>query len=234
MSRSSRVWVIAAVLAAAATVALALLRGPHGVEVPAPPPRAAAPSAHPSASTLARFPSPPVRTERPLPPGVSAEQWAALEAELAGQPLELERLAAHYAFADLVRRYRATPAGDARRALALQIDAGLDARLEAGELSAGEARLIKLAMLRELQPDEAARRIALSQWEAALAAQAAGGPEKRSRAQDEDFQRRQQELVAAWRARPPAERDPKRLERELDALRSAVYRIDSHGIRGTP
>lgn len=228
MSRSNRVWMMAAVLAAVAGIALALLHKPHGAEMPAPPPGAAAPSSHASAPTPARFPSPAVLAERPVPPGVSAEQWAALEAELAGQPRELERLAAHYAFADLVRRYRATPAGDARRALAQQIDAGLDARLEAGELSAGEARLIKLAMLRELQPDEATRRIALSQWETALAARPDGAAAQQLRAQDEDFQRRQQQLVAAWRARPPAARDPKELERELEALRRAVYRTNSY------
>lgn len=227
MSGTQRVWVLAAVLAATAGVGVALWRNPHTVQVPAPEPSAEAPPTAPSAPPLAPFPAPPDQAQASVPPGVGSARWAALQAELAGQPAELQRLADHYRFADLVQRFRAAPAGDARRALARDIEAGLDARLEAGELSAGEARLIKLAVLRELQPDEAARRLALSQWETALAARPPGAPVQQAKARDDEFQRRQQELVAAWRQRPAAEQDPKQLERELDALRHAVYRPET-------
>lgn len=226
MSGSTRVWWLAAALAVAAGVGLALLRKPDSVRVPEPQPSAEAPPSGPSSSSPLPAPyiAPPDQAQAWVPPGITAGQWAALKTELAAQPQELRRLQAHYVFADQVRRFRAQAAGDERRALAQRIDAGLDERLQAGELSAGEARLLKLAALRELQPDEAARALALSQWETALAAQPAPADVQRAQALDQDFQRRQQALLAAWQARPAAERDPNQLERELDALRVAVYR----------
>lgn len=214
---------LATVLAVVAGVWLALLRKPDAIIVPPPAPSAEAPSSGP-APLPGPVPAPPDRAQGSAPPpGVTTAQWDALKTELAARPGELQRLAEHFHFSDRVQRFRATPPGDARRALAREIDAGLDARLAAGELSAGEARLLKLAVLRELMPDAAARDAAISQWDTALAARPADPATRAARALDEEFQRRQQAVVAAWRAQPAAQRDPKQLERQLDALRAETY-----------
>lgn len=227
MSGSSRVWMLAAALAVAAGVGLALMRKPDSVSVPLPAPSAEAPPSSPAAPLPDPVPAPPDRAQAPapaaVPPGVTPAQWAALQAELAARPGELQRLSDHLHFNDRVQRLRQAPPGDARHALAREIDAGLDARLAAGELSAGEARLLKMAVLRELLPDEAARQAALSQWETALAARPPDPFTRAAHARDAEFQRRQQAVVDAWRAQPAAQRDPKQLERQLDALRAETY-----------
>ena len=158
-----------------------------------------------------------------LPPGVSAEQWAALRTEYADRPAELRRLADHFAFADELDRFRSGRA-DGRSAgqlaLARSLDAGLDERLRERELSAAEARLIKIAVLEVLVDDEDQRRDTLGRWEAALAPSA---PDPERSAALADFQRRQAAVVAAWRALPPDRRDPRALERELQALRVSSF-----------
>ena len=157
------------------------------------------------------------------PPGVNAEQWAALRAEYADRPAELRRLADHFVFADELDRFRSGRAGGrsaGQLALARSLDAGLDERLRERELSAAEARLIKIAVLEVLVDDEDQRRDTLGRWEAALAPSA---PDPERSAALADFQRRQAAVVAAWRALPPDRRDPRALERELQALRVSSF-----------
>lgn len=246
-------WALGAALAVAVGVALAVRLWPGTVRVeapadaaagrasdarpqPAPPLRAgAAPGAHGAASgafatrpaqavpLVAGAPDP----VSPSPPGVSPADWARLAVEFAARPDELERLRAHFEFADAVRRLRdGVPGSAGQQAAAREVDAGLPARLAARELSAGEARLLKLAVLEVLQPEPAARTAALARWESDAAAardRAPAAPAQRAAARDAEFLRRQQALVAAWQAQPAAARDPRALERDLERLRRSVY-----------
>ena len=209
-------WVAGLLAALAAGVGIALWRAPKTIEVPDAPasPSVEAPVAPTPSPRPRAMPAPPDMAA--VPPGLSAGQWAALQAELAGRPDELRRVVAYLGFAADMQRWRAG-SGD-RAALARRLDAGLDDRLRQRELSAGEARLIKAALLEQIEPDPARRAAALARWESQWAAP----PVQRSAAEAE-FQRRQAEIVAAWQALPAARRDPKALERQLDALRVAMF-----------
>jgi hypothetical protein len=220
MTGSLRLWILAAALAIAAGIGWALWRAPQTVELPS----ATAPESAPGIGTVLPPPTvaPPILAASP-PPGVSAEQWRALQQELAGQPAELRRLDAYFRYADQMQRFRAlprTPSAE-RLALARALDEGLDERLRQREVSAGEARLVKIAVLEQLLPDETQRLAALARWEQDSAA--AMPPASSHLAAEAEHQRRQAALVAAWSARPPAQRDPQALEQALDALRQASF-----------
>ena len=160
-----------------------------------------------------------------LPPGVSREQWAAIEAEVGQRPdapAELQRLRAFLQWSDALRRFREARAGgvpDADRlALAQVLAQGLGERIRNAEVSAGEARQIESAILELSVADEAERGERLRQWAAAeLAPAAATDPRQAA------FERRQVEIVAAWSALPPPARDRAALERELEALRQQSF-----------
>ncbi len=222
------IWTAGLVLAVAVGTGLALWRAPQGVVVPAaevpPVPLPAPELAPPVLAAPAGLP----QADAP-PPGLTPVQWSALQQELAGRADELQRLRAHFTFADQLQRFRATPrtAGGERLALAQALDAGLDARLQQREVSVGEARLIKTAVLELLLPDAAQRARALRQWEAAMAA--ALPADTRHATDNAAFQRRQAELVAAWQAQPAAARDARALEQQLDALRQAHHGASTPG-----
>lgn len=155
------------------------------------------------------------------PPGVTPEQWQALQAQLLAQPrgaAELARIADYLRWSDLVQRLRVPIVDSAERLrLARAVDAGLDARLRAGEVSAGEARQIKTAVLEVTQPDPAARTAELQRWTAAQATPAQPDPRQA------EFERRQAAALAAWSAQTTGTRDRAALERELEALRREVF-----------
>jgi len=218
-------WLTGAVLAVAAGVGVALWRAPDTVDLPvgSSPKPESLPAPMPAPPVLAAAPSAaPAAADAP-PPGVSAAQWLALQREFAGRPEELRRLADYFSYADRLQRFR-DQRGKVPRAdllpLAQALDAGLDERLRQHELSAGEARLVKMAVLEVLLPDEAQRAAALSSWEDTQRGAAVAST---SAAREAEFQRRQSEIVAAWSARPVAQRDRRALERELDALRRASF-----------
>lgn len=237
---SARAALLAAALAAAGAALTLWLRGAPPLDAPAAAvPVGAAAAAQPAGPALAAadasLPGSASRVSAlaaepaaaPPPPGVGAAEWAALEQELAGRPAELARLRAHFEFAEAVRALRdGVPGSAERRAAAQAVDAGLHARFAARELSAGEARLLKIAALAELEPDPAARDAALARWQQDLAT---GAEAARTEAQavaaarDAEFLRRQQAAVAAWQAQPAAQRDPQALERELERLRRSLY-----------
>jgi hypothetical protein len=151
------------------------------------------------------------------PPGLTAEQWAAVEAELASHPTpaaERARLIAYFTWSDAVQRWR-DARGDA--ALAQQVAAGLPERLAQREVSAAEARQLQAALLLTLEPDEARRVTALKAFDASLPAPAAPDPRQLA------FQKSQAALVSAWQARPAAERDPASLARDIEALRRTHF-----------
>ncbi|WP_425257735.1 hypothetical protein ACPOLB_19720 [Rubrivivax sp. RP6-9] len=222
------IWIAGLVLAVAVGTGLALWRAPQGVVVPAAE-GPASPGA-PPASLPAPVAAPPVLAQADAPPpGVTPAQWAALRQELSGRPDELQRLRAHFTFADQLQRFRATPstAVAERLALAQVLDAGLDERLRLREVGVGEARLIKSAVLELLQPDSVQRAQALRQWEAAMAA--ALPADTRHASDNAAFQRRQAGLVAAWQTQPAAARDARQLEQQLDALRQAHHGASTPG-----
>lgn len=167
----------------------------------------------------------------PVPPGVTAAQWQQLVAEHAGRPegaAELQRLSEYFHFSAALQQFRqlrkAASGGPELAALAQLLDQGLDARLQRQEVNGAEARAIKAAVLEVLQPDEASRQAALRQWQSAAAPLASGMPRvAETRARDAEFLRQQAAVVAAWSARPAAERDPQALEREIAALKQATY-----------
>ena len=167
----------------------------------------------------------------PVPPGVTATQWQQLVAEFAGRPegaAELQRLSDYFHFSAALQQFRqlrrSASGGPELAALAQVLDQGLDTRLQRQEVNGAEARAIKTALLEVLQPDEAARQAALRQWQAAAAPLASSLPRvAETRARDAEFLRLQAAAVAAWSARPVAERDPQALEREIAALKQATY-----------
>lgn len=232
MERSGRWWFVVVVSALTAGIGIAILRAPKPAEPPAadrPPAVVALPASPKLPPVLATpKPTPTPATSVPtglaaLPPGVSAEQWAALRAEYADRPAELRRLADHFTFADQVDRFRSGRAGGpsaGQLALARSLDAGLNERLHERELGAAEARLIKVAVLEVLLDDEQQRREALDRWEASLAPPA---PDPARVKVEADFQRRQAGIVSAWRALPADQRDPRALESELQALRVSSF-----------
>lgn len=228
MRWQGRLWIWGLVLALAAGFGFAIWRAPDAREPPAAnrPAAAAARMAAPKQAANENEPAPHVLahpTPAVIPPGISADQWAALRSEFADRPAELQRLADHFTFADRLDRFRSGRSGG-RSAdqieLARALDAGLDERLREREVSAAEARLIKIAVLEVLLDGEDQRRDALDRWEASLGPPAADPQRSAAVA---DFQRRQATIVAAWRALPPERRDPRALESELQALRESSF-----------
>jgi hypothetical protein len=216
--RLSRIgWAAGAVFAVAAGVGVAVWQAPQSIVVPA----TSLPRAEPAPSQTPR-PRPPAEPAPPalagVPPGVSAEQWVRIEREHAGRPAELRRLIDYLVYADVMQRFRAA-AVDQRRPLAQALDAGLDERLARREMTAAEARLVKIAVLDVLMPgDDGGRAAALQRWQAAVQP-----PATAPDARDGEFQRRQAAVVQAWMARPATQRDPQALERELDSLRRSIF-----------
>jgi hypothetical protein len=162
------------------------------------------------------------------PPGVGAAQWQQLREQLLQQPggaAELQRVADFLAYQDALNRFRrlrgAGAGSEELRQIASVLDAGLAQRLQRNELSLPEARLVKLAVLDVLQPDDDARRSALARWDASVAAPPRPDPREQA------FEREQAALVSRWSAQPQAQRDPAQLQRELDALRRRSFAASS-------
>jgi hypothetical protein len=191
--------------------------------------RAASPSAvavQPNAAAASTSP------EATTPPGASPAQWAQLQVELAGRPdgpAELQRLASYFGFADATQRFRRLrreqPASPELVTLARQLDGTLAERLQRQELSAPEARMLKVALLEVLLSDPVQRQRELQAWQASFQRPAAAAD---AAARDAEFLRRQSELVAAWQARPPAQRNPRELEQQIEALRRTSYPTTGH------
>jgi hypothetical protein len=105
-------------------------------------------------------------------------------------------------------------------ALARQLDAGIDMRLMRNEVSAGEAQLLKSALLEMLEPDQSRRGTVLDLWKRMhLERQATANADPRVA----EYEQRQAEIIAAWRAQPEIQRDRDELQGRLDALREVVF-----------
>ncbi len=161
----------------------------------------------------------------PPPAGISAEQWRQLQESLRGNPnreAELARIVDYMGFQHTLQQYRdrrsqgAAPAE--LQALARQVDQGIDVHLARGELSAGEANLLKSTVLLDLEPDPGQRALMLNEWRDQVA-QAPATADPRA----ETYRRRQAEIVAAWQAQPPERRDPQQLQAQLETLRQSSF-----------
>jgi hypothetical protein len=194
---------------------------PAALPVPQTEPQAAASPSPPQAGTAGAPDAP--------PPGVSPEQWQSLRDSLAQHPhaeQELTRLRAYLVWQDEAERFRALRQAQANqapseelRSLAQRVQSGIDARLRARELSAGEAALIKGATL-EVLAGKAQAPALLKTWrEASALASPAAPPDAREQA----FAQEQQAILRAWQARPEAQRDAAALERELEAARQRHF-----------
>lgn len=219
---SHRLPLIAILAAASAAVLVWGLRTPEPVPAVAVPAANRPPAGAAPAPVADPVPAPGVVVATTAPPaGLTAEQWATVEAGLATHPqpaAERQRLRRYFEWSDAVRRWRGTRHDFA---LAQQVDAGLAERLANDEVSVPEARQLKAALLQTLLPDEAARVAALQAFDAGLPASA--GPS----AHEQAFQQRQAALVATWQAQPAAQRDPAALTRQLEALRRSHFQKES-------
>jgi len=206
-----------AALAAAAAIALATV-----LSLPDPRQAPSRPLASSTSSTVAPRAAP----AHPAPPGIAEDAWRELLASLEQHPqreAEIQRITSYLVFSDRVSRFRELsqrggPTSELK-GLARQLLSEIDARLAARELHAGEALQLRTAMLQVTETDPAAREAALAQWRAQADART---PPTVSR-QDQAFQARQNQLLAAWQARAPQDRDPRQLESELEALRQEFY-----------
>ncbi|MCD2341403.1 hypothetical protein LRH25_13730 [Ideonella azotifigens] len=174
-------------------------------------PATSTPNASPSAGT---------------PEGVSAADWAKVQQALAQHPqreAELSRIGQLLSYQSRVRRFQEARQNGASatelRALARQLDGELDQHLANNEVSAGEAQTLKAALLEQLQPDTAARAMALAAWRRQQAAAAPSQPDPR----DATYLQAQASTVAAWQARPAAQRNEAQLSQQLRTLRGQVY-----------
>jgi hypothetical protein len=163
----------------------------------------------------------------PAPAGLSAQEWQQLNDALKDHPqreAEIARVTNYLRFAQSVQQFQTLreqtkgAPSDALRALAQTLNTGLEDRLKQGELSGGEAQLLKAAVLEVLMPDAAQRNTALRQWQQARAA-----PTAVADAREAVYQREQATLLAAWQALPAAQRDEKQLEAQLEALRQRIF-----------
>jgi hypothetical protein len=165
-----------------------------------------------------------------VPKGMSAEQWRDLQLALKDHPdrdAELKRVAQYLAYKDLFERFQAareqhagTPA---LKALAQQLDDGLNARLANAEMTAAEATAIKTTLLDQLEPDAKRRAQRLDQWMRQQAQQGVATVNARDAQREAQYKREEAEILAAWRDLPAAQRDPQQLEVQLDALRRRIF-----------
>ena len=159
------------------------------------------------------------------PAGLSAEQWRQLQESLRGNPnreAELARIAEYLGFQQTLQQYRTRRSQGAApaelQALARQIDQGIDIHLARGELSAGEANLLKSTVLIDIEPDPGQRAAMLNEWRDQQA-QAPAAADPRA----EQYRQRQAEIVAAWQAQPPERRDAQQLQAQLETLRQSTF-----------
>ena len=166
------------------------------------------------------------------PEGMTAEQWLTLNESLKDHPdreAEIARVSDHMGYRAQLERYRALlaqgPASEvqARELAATLLDA-LPARVARSEASAVEALALQERLLHTLYPDESTRQERREVERRRLQDAQPVPPDLREQAErDARYQREQSAVVAAWRALPAEQRDPKQLEAAIQALRLSIY-----------
>ncbi|HUG25085.1 hypothetical protein [Piscinibacter sp.] len=167
-----------------------------------------------------------------VPEGMTAEQWLTLHESLKDHPdreAEIARVSDHMAYRAQLERYRALlaqgPAVEVQtRDVAASLLDALPARVARSEASAVEALALQERLLHTLYPDESARQERREVERGRLQEAQPVPPDLREQAErDARYQREQAALVAAWRALPAEQRDPKQLEASIQALRLSNY-----------
>jgi hypothetical protein len=174
----------------------------------------------PTASAVARPPSP--FSDAPPVPGQARspleERAARLGATASAEPQD--PAVARTAYRSALERYAALRSRGATPAqldeVARILDAGIDARVDRGEMTLADGMELMADLLDVLEPDPRDRGPLLAQWrEQKLAA---GRPRQ---PRDPGLVSREAVLVAAWQARPAARRDAHELEWAIQQLSKA-------------
>lgn len=166
------------------------------------------------------------------PSDFSAEDWAALQDAAARTPdpkAELARVVAYLRFQKGVAAWQQMQdSGDVvqRRQLAATLLTQVPERLKQSEVTYDEAAMLQMALLADIEPDEASRR---ARMEAAQDALRAAAPEVDPglQARDErltrEYKQREAAILADYQSRPEGQRNHQKLEQDLEAARRAVW-----------
>lgn len=202
-------------------------RAPEAFASAAPAHNPVVPTAPESDPTLTHPPAAIV-----APEGMTTDEWHALHDALKDHPqrdAEIARVAEYMAYRARLERYRvlqtqgAVGQGMARELAPALLD-GLPARVARGEVTAAEALRLQDSLLATLWPDGTARDMRRAIERQRLRDAAPPLPDMRAQAErDARFQREQAAIVAAWQALPAQDRDRRRLEADIDALRRSIY-----------
>ena len=167
------------------------------------------------------------------PSDFSPEDWAALK-EAAARTIdpqaELKRVVAYLRFQKGVSAWQQMRDDGShvteRRQLAALLVAQVPERLKQSEVTYDEAAMLQMALLSDLEPDEATRRARLEAAQAALreaAPQADPGLQARDERLQREYKQREAAILADYQSRPEAQRNHQKLEQDLDAARRAVW-----------
>lgn len=197
----------------------------------------AASTARPQAQAAAKAVAPALLVEPEVladgrPADFSAEDWAALKEAMARTPnprAELERVVKYLRFQKGFEQWQSLREGPdvvQRRQLAERLLAQVPDRLRESEVTYAEAAMLQGALLADLEPDERARAQRMKALEADLhqaAPQIDPAQQARNEALEREYKRREAAIVADYQARPEAQRDQAKLERDLESARRAVW-----------
>jgi hypothetical protein len=166
------------------------------------------------------------------PAFLTEEEWTSLQEALRDTPnreQEQARIVEYLRFQKQVQLWQSMHDSQdttQRQKLATELLNSIPDRLAKRELNAGEAQLLQAAFLEDLVPDAQQRqarmeaekqRLMLQPTEAEVAAQ------RQEEAKQQDYKRRETEIIAQWQAMPADQRDQRWLESQLDAARRAAY-----------
>ncbi|MEY4765267.1 MAG: hypothetical protein RI907_1940 [Pseudomonadota bacterium] len=166
------------------------------------------------------------------PSDFSPEDWAALKEAMSRTPnprTELERVVKYLRFQKGFEQWQSLQgASDVakRHQLAEKLLAQVPERLSQSEVTFAEASLIQSALVADLEPNEALRKQKLDALQEQLksaAPQIDPQLQARNEALEREYKRREAAIVADYQARPEAQRDHAKLEKDLQAARQSVW-----------
>ncbi len=166
------------------------------------------------------------------PGDFSPEDWAALKEAMSKMPnpeAELDRVVKYLRFQKGFEQWQSLEGGSEpakRRQLAQLLLDQVPERLQQSEVTFSEARMLQMALLADLEPNEGLRKQRLDALQAQLKA-AAPQADPQQQAHDaeleREYKRREAAIVADYQSRPEAQRNHEKFERDLDAARRAVW-----------
>ncbi len=166
------------------------------------------------------------------PSDFTPEDWGALKEAMARTPnprAELERVVKYLRFQKGFEHWqslRDAPDVLQRRQLAERLLAQVPDRLRESEVTYAEAAMLQAALLADLEPDDKLRAQKMKALEAELhqaAPQIDPAQQARNEALEREYKRREAAIVADYQARPEAQRDQAKLEKDLESARRAVW-----------